>query len=68
MADECTRMIEIEVKRQLTLKEFKVSGSYSRDTAIHPFNDVDLLVELPYAYFKPEYEGQPIILEVGYER
>ena len=58
-AEKCTKLIEKEIKKQLSVKEFKVSGSYSRDTAIHPFNDVDLLVVLPDAYFKPEYKERP---------
>ena len=57
-ADECTYKIEKEVNIQLLVKEFKVSGSYSRGTAIHPFNDIDLFVVLD-GTLKPEYKDHP---------
>ena len=59
MADECTRKLVEEVKIQLSVKDLIVSGSYSRGTAIHPFNDIDLLVVLHNAYFRPEFEELP---------
>ena len=59
MADECTRKLVEEVKIQLRVKELIVSGSYSRGTAIHPFNDIDLLVVLDDGYCRPEFEELP---------
>ena len=57
-ANECINKIEKEVKRQIKIKEFRVSGSYSRDTIIHPLNEIDLFIVLNQ-YFKLEYKEHP---------